>query len=107
MVAIGRVVIGSREHMVAIRPRGKGMVGTTLLYPYEVRKENELFDRIPLEPRDLVQRIGPRRGGIAIIASMASLAKPSKCSASAMNTARCSGGPCSAGFMQLSSNSKI
>ena len=48
MVGIGRVVFGSREHMIALRPRGsKGMVGTTLLYPYELRKEAPLFDEIP------------------------------------------------------------
>jgi DNA end-binding protein Ku len=52
MVAIGRVVMGSREHMIAIRPRGKGMVGTTLLYPYEVRKEQSLFDTIPDQKLD-------------------------------------------------------
>ena len=47
MVGIGRVVFGSREHMIALRPRGKGMVGTTLLYPYEVRKEAPLFGEVP------------------------------------------------------------
>jgi DNA end-binding protein Ku len=41
------VVFGNGEHMVAIKPRGKGMVGVTLHYPYELRKEEELFDRIP------------------------------------------------------------
>lgn len=46
MVAIGRVVFRSREHMVAIKPRGKGMVLTTLLYPYEVRKPEKFFDDI-------------------------------------------------------------
>jgi DNA end-binding protein Ku len=46
MVAIGRVIIGSREHMIALSPRGKGIVGRTLLYPYEVRKDKEVFDRI-------------------------------------------------------------
>jgi Ku protein len=46
MVAIGRVVFRSREHMVAIKPRGKGMVLTTLLYPYEVRKPEQYFDDI-------------------------------------------------------------
>jgi DNA end-binding protein Ku len=38
MVAIGRVVFRSREHMVAIKPRDQGTMLTTLLYPYEVRK---------------------------------------------------------------------
>jgi DNA end-binding protein Ku len=47
MVAIGRVVFGSREHMIAIKPRGNGMVGMTLHYPYEVRKEKEIFGHIP------------------------------------------------------------
>ena len=47
MVGIGRVVFRSREHMIALRPRGKGMVGTTLLYPYEVKKEAPLFVEIP------------------------------------------------------------
>ena len=42
MVGIGRVVFGSREHMIAIKPRGNGMVGMTLHYPYEVRKEKEI-----------------------------------------------------------------
>jgi DNA end-binding protein Ku len=42
--------------MIAIRPRDKGMVGTTLLYPYEVRKEQPLFDAIPDQKldRDLI-----------------------------------------------------
>jgi DNA end-binding protein Ku len=52
MVGIGRVVMGSREHMIAIRPRGKGMVGTTLLYPYEVPKEKDIFDHIPDQKLD-------------------------------------------------------
>jgi Ku protein len=49
MVAIGRVVLTSREHMIALEPRGRGMVGTTLRYPYEVRKEDEYFGDIPNE----------------------------------------------------------
>jgi DNA end-binding protein Ku len=57
MVAIGRVVMGTREHMIAIRPRGKGMTGTTLVYPYEVRKEHSLFDSIPDQKldRDMIE----------------------------------------------------
>jgi DNA end-binding protein Ku len=47
MVAIGRVVLGSREHMIAIQPRGKGLIRTTLLYPYEVRREKDVFGAIP------------------------------------------------------------
>jgi DNA end-binding protein Ku len=50
MVAIGKVVFTSREHIIALEARGKGMLGITLRYPYEVRKEEEYFDDIP-EPK--------------------------------------------------------
>jgi DNA end-binding protein Ku len=46
MVALGRVVFTSREHIIALKPRGKGLMGVTLRYPYEVRKEEEYFDDI-------------------------------------------------------------
>jgi DNA end-binding protein Ku len=42
MVAIGKVVFTSREHIIALEARGKGMMGMTLRYPYEVRKEQIL-----------------------------------------------------------------
>ncbi|WP_445217114.1 Ku protein [Bradyrhizobium sp. Pa8] len=45
-VAIGRVVLTNREHIIALEPMGKGLVGTLLLYPYEVRSEQEYFDEI-------------------------------------------------------------
>ncbi len=47
MVAIGRVVLTSREHVIAIVPRGKGLMGTLLRFPYEVRDAGEFFDDIP------------------------------------------------------------
>jgi DNA end-binding protein Ku len=47
MVALGRVVLTSREHVIAMEPRGKGIMGTLLRYPYEVRDEKEYFDDIP------------------------------------------------------------
>jgi DNA end-binding protein Ku len=46
-VAIGRVVLTTREHVIAMEPRGKGLMGTLLRYPYEVRDEKEYFDDIP------------------------------------------------------------
>lgn len=45
-VAIGRVVLTSREHIIALEPLDKGIVGTLLRYPYEVRSEGEYFDEI-------------------------------------------------------------
>ena len=56
MVALGRVVFTSREHVITLEPRGKGLIGFTLRYPYEVRKE-EYFDEIPDEkiPKDMLE----------------------------------------------------
>src|SRR4051812_1692396 len=47
MVALGRVVLTSREHVIALEPRGKGLMGTLLRYPYEVRDPKEFFGDIP------------------------------------------------------------
>ncbi len=57
MVAIAKVVFTSREHVIALEARGKGMLGVTLRYPYEVRKETEYFDDIPDEkiPKDMLE----------------------------------------------------
>jgi len=49
MVALGKVVFTSREHVIALEPRGKGLLGVTLRYPYEVRNERDYFDDIPHE----------------------------------------------------------
>jgi DNA end-binding protein Ku len=45
-VAIGRVVLTNREHIIALEPLDKGLMGTLLRYPYEVRSEKEYFDDI-------------------------------------------------------------
>ena len=57
MVAIGKVVFTSREHIIALEPRGKGMMGVTLRYPYEVRKPDEYFEGIEDEkiPKDMLE----------------------------------------------------
>src|ERR1700684_3377550 len=56
MVALGKVVFTSREHIIALEARGKGLMGVTLRYPYEVRKEDEYFDTIEDEkiPKDMI-----------------------------------------------------
>ena len=56
MVAIGKVVFTSREHIIALEARDKGMLGITLRYPYEVREESEYFDTIEDEkvPKDML-----------------------------------------------------
>jgi Ku protein len=42
-VALARIVMANREHVIAIEPFGKGMLGTTLRYPYEVRDASAYF----------------------------------------------------------------
>jgi DNA end-binding protein Ku len=49
MIAIGRIVFTSREHVIGLEARGKGIMGITLRYPYEVRDEKDYFDEIPSE----------------------------------------------------------
>ncbi len=46
-IALARIVLTNREHVIAIEPLGKGLLGITLRYPYEVRDEHEFFDDIP------------------------------------------------------------
>jgi len=53
MVALGRVVLSKRERVVMLESWDKGLVATTLRYPYEIRDAKEYFDDIPdfqLEP---------------------------------------------------------
>ena len=47
LVALGRVVLSKRERVMALEPYDKGLIGTTLLYPYEVRPATDYFDEIP------------------------------------------------------------
>jgi Ku protein len=46
-VAIARIVMAHREHIIALEPLGKGLLGTTLRYAYEVRDEKTYFSDIP------------------------------------------------------------
>jgi DNA end-binding protein Ku len=56
LVALGRVVLSKRERVIILEPREKGLIGTTLRYPYEIRDAKDYFDNIPdvaLEPEML------------------------------------------------------
>jgi DNA end-binding protein Ku len=46
MAALARVVLSKREHVIMLQPWDKGIMGTTLRYPYEVRKADDLFSEI-------------------------------------------------------------
>src|SRR3954467_9817293 len=56
-VALARIVLTNREHVIAIEPLGKGLLGTTLRYPYEMRGEDAYFDDIknPKITKDMVE----------------------------------------------------
>src|SRR4051812_37804901 len=62
MVALGRVVFTSREHIIALEARDKGIMGITLRYPYEVRQEEDYFadienEKVPKDMLDLATHI--------------------------------------------------
>jgi DNA end-binding protein Ku len=67
-VAIGRVVLTNREHIIALEPLGKGLMGTLLRYPYEVRSEKEYFDdiqdvKVTKDMLDLARHIVEQKSG--------------------------------------------
>lgn len=51
-VALGRVVIHTRERMVALEPRGEGILVTTLRSNDEIRPEAEVFETIAARKAD-------------------------------------------------------
>jgi DNA end-binding protein Ku len=67
-VAIGRVVLTNREHIIALEPLEKGLMGTLLRYPYEVRNESEYFDgiqevKVTKDMLDLAKHIVEKKSG--------------------------------------------
>ncbi len=67
-VAIGRVVLTNREHIIALEPLDKGLMGTLLRYPYEVRSEKEYFEdiqdvKITKDMLDLARHIVEQKSG--------------------------------------------
>lgn len=46
-VALARIVMAHREHVIALEPLGKGLIGTTLRFDYEVRSERDYFADVP------------------------------------------------------------
>ena len=56
MVALGKVVFTSREHIIALEARDEGMLGVTLRYLHEVRDQAAYFESIKDEkiPKDML-----------------------------------------------------
>jgi len=67
-VALAKIVLTNREHIMAIEPMGKILLGTLLRYDYEVRDQKELArsvpsPRIPKEMLSLASHILDTKAG--------------------------------------------
>jgi DNA end-binding protein Ku len=67
-VAIGRVVLSNREHIIALEAMDRGLIGTLLRYPYEVRDPAEYFDdiqdvKVTKDMLDLARHIVEQKAG--------------------------------------------
>ena len=65
---LARIVMANREHVIALEPLGRGILGTTLRYDYEVRDERQLFSqmpsvRVPKQMLDLAEHILDTKAG--------------------------------------------
>jgi DNA end-binding protein Ku len=62
MVALGRVVLSRREHVMMLEAFDKGLLATTLCYPYEVRDQASYFEdisdlKLPADMKELAAHI--------------------------------------------------
>ncbi|MEA2345713.1 MAG: end-binding protein Ku, partial [Thermoanaerobaculia bacterium] len=67
-VALARVVLTNREHVIALEARDNGLMGMLLRYPYEVRNSAEYFDdiqdvKITKDMLDLARHIVQQKSG--------------------------------------------
>ncbi len=67
-VALARVVLTNREHIIALEARDNGLVGLLLRYPYEVRDASDYFDdikdvKITKDMLDLARHIVEQKSG--------------------------------------------
>jgi non-homologous end joining protein Ku len=66
-------VLSKRERVIALEPYDKGLLGTTLRYPYEVRKAEDYFCDLPVNLMEALRRsvaedtkgAAPRKGASA------------------------------------------
>jgi len=68
MVALGRVVLTRREHVIMLEAFEKGLLGTTLRYAYEVRDKAGYFEdipdlKLPAEMKELASHIVKSKSG--------------------------------------------
>jgi DNA end-binding protein Ku len=97
VVGIGRVVLSTREHVIALEPRDNGILGLLLHYPYEIRKPEEYFGDIkkvatPKEMIDLATHIIDTMSGRASSARSRSPDVEGLCSVECPGAWQCCGG---------------
>jgi DNA end-binding protein Ku len=68
MSAMSRMVLTNREHIIALEPLDKGLMGTLLRYPSEVRDPKEYFDdiqdvKVTKDMLDLARHIVDQKAG--------------------------------------------
>lgn len=67
-IALGRIVLATRERILALEPRGKGILASTIRSDAEIRKPDEIFDSIANtkpdpEMIDIAEKIIEQREG--------------------------------------------
>jgi DNA end-binding protein Ku len=67
-MALARVMLTNRVHVIAVEARDKGLMGNLLRYPYEVRDAGEYFDdiqdvKITKDMLDLAKHIVEQKSG--------------------------------------------
>jgi DNA end-binding protein Ku len=67
-IAIGRVVLTNREHIIALEAMDRGLIGALLRYPYEIRDPAEYFDdiqdvKVTKDMLDLARHIVEQKAG--------------------------------------------
>jgi len=67
-VALARVVLTNREHVIGLEARDNGLIGMLLRYPYEVRDASDYFDdiqdvKITKDMLDLARHIVEQKSG--------------------------------------------
>ncbi|MDB5578789.1 MAG: Ku protein [Bradyrhizobium sp.] len=62
-VALARIVIAHREHMFALEPLGKGLLGTTLRFDHEVRDMDALRNTLAGKKAKVTGRTSKKKAG--------------------------------------------
>jgi DNA end-binding protein Ku len=96
MVALGRLVLSKRERVIALQAYGKGLLGTTVRYPYEVRTAEDYFCDLPeltIAP-DMLTLGGQSYGGVPPQRGRGTLKEPRRTREELRQSRRANGREC-------------